>query len=115
MSWDDFVPALYPAKGSSQTTGFTLLVANFGDGYTQRADAGINSTKDTWTLNWDVLTLDQAGYIYDFLVAHRAVAFTYYALNNDLTLYTCKSVSKTFDVTFYKVDATIEQQFDLAG
>ena len=110
---DNFAPGIFPFKDTAVATTFVSLIAQFGDGYTQRADSGINNTKDTWTLTWTVLTEAQSNYIYAFMVAHRVAAFTYSDLDSGLFKYRCTAISKTFDVLFFKVDATIEQVYDM--
>ena len=39
-------------EGSSKTDKTAMLLANYGDGYSQRASDGINNKKDRWTLTF---------------------------------------------------------------
>ncbi|AOJ66465.1 phage tail protein [Burkholderia ubonensis] len=41
-----------PLLGVSGTTKFDVLVAQFGDGYSQRAPNGINNAADVWSLTF---------------------------------------------------------------
>ncbi|MGI0119683.1 phage tail protein [Zooshikella sp. RANM57] len=47
------LPDIPVSYGSSASTEFRVLEANFGDGYTQRAADGINNIRDTWSVTWE--------------------------------------------------------------
>jgi len=43
------------SQGSGRKRVYKTLSANFGDGYSQDAPDGINSTKDTWSIAYEGL------------------------------------------------------------
>lgn len=56
-----------------------ILKNDFGDGYTQRAAAGLNSDPETWTLSWNGRTYTTIDAIEAFFVArggHEAFYWT---------------------------------------
>ncbi|MDR5646712.1 phage tail protein [Burkholderia cenocepacia] len=59
-----------PLLDVTGTTKFDVLVAQFGDGYSQRAPNGINNAADVWPVTFrnDAETIDA---IYTFLKATR--------------------------------------------
>ena len=78
-----FTPALAPSYGSNFDKEPRVLMAKFGDGYTQRAGDGININPVKGTLIFDSLTVDQADDIEEFLDARRAVEAFLYTLPRD--------------------------------
>jgi phage-related protein len=63
-------PDIAPSKSSpGQEVTFDVLSAMFGDGYEQRAAAGTNGQRSTWTLTWENVVNDDADTIENFLDA----------------------------------------------
>ncbi|MCS3740224.1 phage tail protein [Rhizobium sp. BK661] len=62
-----FYPPIDPSPSTGRKVEFKLLKAEFGDGYTGIARQGINHRRRKLTLNWDVLTDEQADEITGFL------------------------------------------------
>ena len=55
-----------PTLGSSVEVEPKVLLAQFGDGYNQRAADGINNILHKATLTWEVLTRSEAGALMNF-------------------------------------------------
>src|ERR1700740_2414599 len=61
---DTFAPAKKPTiQNTSKTLTSRRQVAQFGDGYSQRAADGLNSIVRKWTLTWAALTQAEKDYI----------------------------------------------------
>ena len=54
-----FSPSIAPSPGTSHKPRVKLLVAEFGDGYSQAAPKGLNHIQQTVSLRWDGLTETQ--------------------------------------------------------
>lgn len=67
MSLDNF-PDIGPQDwGQAATPEAKVQVIELGDGYELRQPAGINHTKDTWSLSWSFLSPGVAQSTYDWL------------------------------------------------
>ena len=78
-----FPPIAKPSK-ITPNTDWRILQAQFGDGYEQFATDGTNSKISSFTLSWDILSLQDSKILDDFLKAQTPVnAFTW---NNPDTL-----------------------------
>ncbi len=66
-----------PSTGSDLDFAVRLIENQFGDGYRQTAPDGLNAVVRTWNLHWTELSIDNAGYLESFLVAHVGRAFLY--------------------------------------
>ena len=72
MALETFNPQPGPAPGTRLTQQPKLLIADFGDGYTQRAADGLNALKQQWeTVAWQNLTKAEAVNIEQFFEAHQ--------------------------------------------
>lgn len=113
---DTFSPSIAPSYGSTNISEEPkVLIAGFGDGYTQRAADGLNSIQTKGTLSFDSLTLDQANEIILFCRAKKAVTPFYYSLPDESSpgLFRCTKWQKTWKgPNYYQVNMTIEQVFD---
>lgn len=47
------------SQSSNKSIKANILVASFGDGYSQRVPNGINYTKQNWTIQWENITLSE--------------------------------------------------------
>ena len=61
-------------QASKSGTPRTLRV-EFGDGYNQRADDGINNSGEKWNVGWDGLVMTDANTLEAFLKSHGAESF----------------------------------------
>jgi phage-related protein len=58
---DVFSPAVDPsANGTTRTTNAAVNIAQFGDGYSQRAKDGLNAVSRQVALQWSRLTQEEA-------------------------------------------------------
>jgi len=46
----------YISQSSSGNSSFRTIVAQFGDGYSQRAADGINTKEEAWSVVWENIT-----------------------------------------------------------
>jgi phage-related protein len=60
-----------------------VKIAQFGDGYSQRAPDGINAMAEVWSLTWDSLTKSEADAIETFLTARGGVEAFYWQSPRD--------------------------------
>jgi phage-related protein len=110
-----FTPPRMPSVGSGQTFKAKVLVAEFGDGYSQRAADGINNVRQTRSLVWDNLKLADAEAISIFLAARKGAESFLWAANGDIARrWICSSWERisASNVTD-KVTATFTEVFDL--
>ena len=64
-----------PDRGYTKTSKPRVLLAQFGDGYAQRATAGINNIVSEWNLTFSSRTITEANNILAFLVATGGVSY----------------------------------------
>lgn len=62
-----------PDWGLEAKYEFTITKVQFNNGYTQRAEKGINTAMRTWSPSWTNLTEEQANRVEKFLVDRRGV------------------------------------------
>lgn len=116
MSIPTFIPPLAPSPGLRSRPEIKLLKAEFGDGYTQTTRAGINHMRKVDSLQWDVLTPDQAKIILDFLEERGGDRPFLYLRTGDTdpTRMTCDEWQETVNAKGYRtVTATFRQSFML--
>jgi phage-related protein len=75
MALDTFVPPLEPSPQSSRPVRPRINSAQFGDGYSQRSEDGLNSSTRTFQAQWPALSVDQQTEIEDFLEDHKSTPF----------------------------------------
>ena len=112
----DTFPSIAPSYSSSPGTDFRILEATFGDGYSQRAADGLNSTKITWNLIWEVRTDADIAIINDFLVDKLGFEhFLWTAPNDTERKWICKSINGPTPVTagYATLSTEFEEVFDL--
>ena len=68
-----FSPPVPPTIGLSRTTRPRVLVAQFGDGYSQRTANGLNSQPSEWSVSWSPISLTNAETIRAFLASRGGV------------------------------------------
>jgi phage-related protein len=64
-----FTPPRNPTIPIDKTVNARANLAAFGDGYTQRGGDGLNNIEETYTINWNGLTITEADEIEDFFIA----------------------------------------------
>lgn len=67
---DTFAPSVIPTRGSGGEVEYRYRSVSFGDGYEQRAPDGLNTRRETTTLEWSALTHTSAQEITDWFDAH---------------------------------------------
>lgn len=101
-----------PAPGARQTKAPRVATAQFGDGYQQRAQRGINNTTRVWELEFprETLVIDA---IEDFLSARAAVeSFAWTPPKGPAGRWLCKTWSQEALVgTDQTLTATFEEVF----
>lgn len=91
MALTTFNPSVKPSPGTSIGYKPRLLKAEFGEGYTQTAQDGINHLDRDLSLRWEALTPAQADEINDFLSARGgSEPFWYQPRNGVLMRWTCE-------------------------
>jgi phage-related protein len=114
MALDTFTPPVAPTLGTSNSPEVSIYKTSFGDGYTQSSPKGLNNIRQTLSLKWDVLTLDQAQKIEAFLVKQGGYSPFYYAapLSGVTRKWTCEQWTVTYAGPA-KVTATFKENFSL--
>jgi phage-related protein len=93
-----------------------VLLAEFGDGFAQRAQDGINSNPLRRQFSWSTLTKEEADYIDGFLTEARGVNSFYYQLLDETQprLYVCPEWEvETVAFDIYNITATFVEVFDI--
>jgi len=107
------LPDICPDYGPRRQTRRRIDEARFGDGYAQRRPAGINSSTDTYQLNWTMLERDDFATLYGFLRAHQgAYAFWWQAPWDDaMRRWRCTDLSadEPTSATLGAIAATFEE------
>lgn len=111
-----FTPPQDPAYGLNKSNSPRVLQVQFGDGYSQRAEDGINNLPTTWDVTWDVLSVADADTIETFFNDRAgAESFDYQFPNESASAkYIVKTWNRT-DISFDSVRITtqFEEVFDL--
>ena len=116
MTLQTFNPPLQPSVGSSKKPEFNILEAEFGNGYTAPAPAGINHVRRVLELNWEVLTADQAYQINTFLTYHGGTKPFLYLAPGEASLlkFTCNDWTENhLKVGLRSLTAKFRQSFNL--
>lgn len=75
MPLDNFVPPLDPAPASSRDIRTRVNTSQFGDGYSQRSQDGLNAIAATYNAQWAALTDVDCNTIEAFFAAHTITPF----------------------------------------
>lgn len=111
---DTFSPSPAPSIGSRLTVTHRVKKVDFGDGYGQRAQDGINAKVVVLDLVWNALTLAQASVIEAFFDSQSGYKPFYYTFHGDmLRKYTCTGYSRSYDQSgvIVSLSATLEESF----
>ncbi|TPW29673.1 hypothetical protein FJU08_12700 [Martelella alba] len=113
---DKFEPPACPSIQSSKDITIRTLESNFGDGYSQRAGDGLNTTGIAFNAIWPGLTLSQADQIEAFFLSLRGVHPFEWTLprEHEAKLFRCKQWSRTGAGGGHDtITASIERVYDL--
>lgn len=107
-------PDVPPDWGYEIPVEAAVAEAPFGDGYTQRAQDGLNSLRVTVPLRWTNLVTAEWSSINDFLTARAGYqAFYWTPVGHPQMKWTCKTwrtVPK--DYGYFDVTASFRREFD---
>lgn len=112
----DFTPSINPIFPIVRKKQPRILFNEFGDGYTQRAADGLNTSPLMLSLTWDLLTATQRQEIVDFFEARASHESFNWTLPD--TLETFKFICLTWDDNLiyydqYSIQASFKQVFDI--
>lgn len=116
MTLATFAPAMQPSVGATNKPKVKVLLASFGDGYSQATADGLNHIRDEFSLTWEVLTASQADYVDTFLREQGGHTPFLWTAPGQVTpqKWTCEEWSETFIQGGYRrMTATFIQSFNL--
>lgn len=115
MTIQTFNPPVRPSPGTRRKPEIKTLVAEFGDGYTQETEDGLNNIRRVMSLRWEVLTPAQADTIEEFLTQHRGTKVFLWTPSNSATpiRWTCKEWER-IDDKVHSITATFRESFNYA-
>jgi phage-related protein len=117
MSVIVFNPSVNPTYDTGGTTKFKVRKIQYGNGYSQRARDGLNSTTQTFKLEWKTIKQSDFDYIYGFfksLAGTDAFQYQVPGLDNVQRLYVSGEITyKSIAVGVYDLNVDIEECFDL--
>ena len=104
---------------SQKSYGFNTIIANYGDGYVQRAGDGINKKKEKWSVTYDNLTQVDRDSVAAFIDLVQMSGLIEWTAPGDLTEKKwvidpeteITEVAKTGDI--YTINFTLIRAFDL--
>ena len=111
-----FSPPVGPSASTTQTRSPKIYLAEYGDGYEQRAAAGINTRRLEASVSWDGLTHSHANIILQFFEARGAhEPFTYTLLPDTVNRrWVCSSFGRAeIDSHGSTVSASWREVFDI--
>lgn len=99
-----------PSKSFTKTTRPRVSVAQFGDGYSQRMQNGINNFVDEWNLVFSSRSVATANSIEQFFIDHAGTDAFYWTPPGDTqqVAVLCPEWSKTYDTA---ISSTIQAKF----
>lgn len=116
---DTFSPAIQPSlSGTNKQTTAAVNIAQFGDGYSQRARDGINSISRKLNLSWENLAFDQASDLDDFFSSHGGDEAFLYQIAGDTVqrMWTCASWQNGYEGgASGSYSATLQEVFDIVS
>ena len=105
-----------PSYSAQKASTPNIRVTQFGDGYQQRVQYGLNQNPKTWTFNWKNITETESDTIETFLDARAddQDSFDYTPVGeSSASKYICKSWTKTINVpNRATINATFEEVFE---
>ncbi|RLL64288.1 phage tail protein [Paenirhodobacter hankyongi] len=114
MALNTFDPSPRPSPGTGIANKVSLRTADFGDGYTLSAPAGLNHIRKQITLKWDALTRDEAFALDTFFIGQGGNVPFYFVLNGETAprKWTCAEWSMT-DAAPCTFTATLVENFTI--
>jgi phage-related protein len=116
MASPAFTPPRPPHLGTSRQVDQTVLNADFGDGYEQVTADGLNSFRDSVTMVWNALTVDEADQVETFWRSvGKATAFWFTPADKEAPSkwrFTDKLQRDDIDGGLQRVSATVRQAYD---
>lgn len=99
-----------PSKGFTKTVKPRVLVAQFGDGYSQRIQNGINNITEEWSLSFNSRSIEDADSMLTFFEEHAGAIGFYWTPPGESTAKAviCPEWSKSYDS---HISATIQARF----
>lgn len=67
------LPAIEPSFGTDMSMGIAVDRISYGDGYSQRANPGLNSVVQKWRLNYNAISEADATTLRDFVAGLAGV------------------------------------------
>jgi len=111
------LPNITPTRATSKSTETRNLVADLGDGYTQRGGDGVNTTKEVWSVQWAALDATTADTLISFFEARQGyINFEWTPFRqSSAKKFICKTWSESFPGnSLTNVSAEFIQVFDQA-
>lgn len=111
----DDILSTYLYYTARKTTNTRILKSDFGDGYSQRAGDGINTTPDTWEVEFRSNSTNIATIVSTLESKAGHTSFTWTAPSDSTAKkWICKSWSwSSLGNTMRSLTATFEEVFDL--
>lgn len=106
-----------PSYTPQNTPQHNLVENQFGDGYKQRLEDGLNQLADNWNIPWNCLSNAEARTLIDFMNAHRVQPFLWTPPDELVAKkYICRNLTHnpTANAPGYTdVTVTLEQDFGI--
>src|SRR5579871_6018304 len=116
MALATFTPFRAPDPGTQDQPEVKLLIADFGDGYTQSSPDGLNHIRRQLTLTWSALTPTQANTLLNFVRGKNGCIPFLYTPSDETTpvQWICKTWNDRRDQQgFRTVNLTLTQDFSI--
>jgi phage-related protein len=111
-----FPTTVLPIRATAPQITARVLQANFGDGYNQRVNDGINNINEQWDVQFAALDQTNAAEIIDFLEARGGYQSFLWIPPGESTYkkYICKEWNKSFPgASLTNISAKFMRVFDL--
>jgi phage-related protein len=96
MTTPVFNPTYPPSYSTAIGRKFRTLAVNFGDGYNQTIQDGLNNVVETWQLSWQALPDAGADDIEDQLTTIAGLAFEWTTPKGQTKRFMCGDVSRSY-------------------
>lgn len=110
-----FPTSVQPVYPVNRKTKMRALTARFGDGYSQRAEDGINATVYSWDVTYENLTTAEKDTIVNFLEGEKGVNVFLWTPPRESTQYKviCQEWNtQLVEAVYWNVTATFTREFD---
>ena len=109
------LPNITPTKVSSKSTETRILIADLGDGYTQRAGDSIQTVKQRWTLEWSCKDTTSADTLIQFFEGLEGYQYFWWTPFRESSprKFICRTWSEGFPGNSKtNISAALEEVFD---